>query len=292
MRTFKYTYMDAKGLKKEATVEADDKDDAYIILKTMRINPLAIVETQAEDIQLEILGQPDEKDKKRPRINYAGRGGGAGKKSGGLEFEIEHSLSLDELRRPPEPERKIDWNKLLTSPPKPLLFFLFCLGVSSIGWSSWASVQETAMLDWPITRARVTSSDMLIIGVFGKTYKPDIEYVYVVEGETYRSRNLFSHPKETTRGECKRLVETYAADKRMYIHYKEDARDVSFVEFSAVIESHLFSGLLGLGSFSLAIGLFVLKKLNDTGRTPGTKRAKKSAAPRKAPAAGEPIVIE
>ena len=59
MRTFKYTYVDTKGNQKESTVEADDKTDAYIILKTMRINPDSITETEAEDISFEVVGEVD-----------------------------------------------------------------------------------------------------------------------------------------------------------------------------------------------------------------------------------------
>ena len=59
MRTFKYTYVDAKGNPKESTVEADDKNDAYIILKTMRINPDSITETESEDISFEVIGEKE-----------------------------------------------------------------------------------------------------------------------------------------------------------------------------------------------------------------------------------------
>ena len=70
MRTFKYTYVDAKGNPKESTVEADDKNDAYIILKTMRINPDSITETESEDISFEVIGEkePEKEEHLRPIV--------------------------------------------------------------------------------------------------------------------------------------------------------------------------------------------------------------------------------
>jgi hypothetical protein len=285
MRTFKYSYIDSKGFKKDGTVEADSKDDAYIILKTMRINPLSIAETEAEDISLEILGQPDEKEIQR-RINYAGRPVAAGVKKKG-EVDLEQVITPEELRHTEPLRRERNWQDLVMNAPPFLLFALFALGVASIGWSAWATASETAELSWPQARATIVHSDMLVIGMFSKTYKPDIWFTYRANGETYTTNSVFSHPIPTTRGDCVSLMGRYQVDRRVYCRYNEEDPSRAFIEFTGEAKSHLFSAILGLGFFSAAIGLFVLRQLNEPEKKAKRKARRASAKPK-----DERIVIE
>ncbi|MFH0909823.1 MAG: DUF3592 domain-containing protein [bacterium] len=259
MRTFKYTYVDAKGNGKESTVEADDKDDAYIILKTMRINPETITETDAEDISFEVIGQKDEKTEAKPRINYVASRAATGKSKD--EIEIESVVTVDELRRgeEPKPARK---NK--TYRPGYEMFALFCAGVALMGWSAWATTRDTADLDWPIAKGYIMHAEMRVIGMFRKSYVPDIAYRYAINGVVYRSKNLFSSEKETTKGEILRMMKIYPVGSKVYLHYNPDDPQQAYIEAVPAGSSHSLSALLGLICFAAATAMFVLAKLNET----------------------------
>jgi len=273
MRTFKYSYVDAKGNVKESTVEADDKTDAYIILKTMRINPDSITETEAEDISFEVIGEkePEEKERPRPVVRApSSRTGPATRTADELTIEMLTPIGGE------KPVEEAPKTKAYRPPYE--MFALFCAGVALLGWSAWATARDTAFLDWPIAKAYVMHSDIRVVGVFGKTYSPDIAYRYSVRNVVYRSETFYSREKVSTKGEVLRAMKAYPVGAKFYAHYDPDKPDRAYVEAVTEGTTHGLSAVLGLICFSAATAMFVLAKLNETPK-PKAKPKPKSPPP-------------
>ena len=288
MRTFKYSYVDAKGNHKESTIEADDKNDAYIILKTMRINPDSITETEAEDISFEVISEKDLEREKRAKSRPVPRAPGqrppAARKGPATQTADELTIEMlspvgGEMKREQEPAPK----KPAVYRPPYEMFALFCAGVALLGWAAWATARDTAFMDWPIAKGYIMRNEMRIIGMFGKEYKPDIAYRYSVNDQVYRAETFYSREKESTKGEVLRLMKVYPVGSKVYVHYDPDNPEHAYIDAVPPESTHRFSAVLGLICFSAATAMFVLAKLNETPKPKAKPKPKTSPSDRKEP---------
>ena len=179
--------------------------------------------------------------------------------------------------KPAEDEPK---KKNVYRPPYEM-FALFCAGVALLGWSAWATARDTAFLDWPIAKGYIMRSDLRVIGVFGKSYSPDIAYRYSVRGVVYRSETFYSREKESTKGEVLRVMKRYPVGAKIYVQFDPDKPDRAYIEAVTEGTSHGLSGILGLICFAVATAMFVLAKLNETPKPKAKPKPKVPRAARK-----------
>lgn len=144
--------------------------------------------------------------------------------------------------------------------------FLVGVGLAGAGGYLWHD-QNQAVDTSETTAATVLSSTVEVdrLDSDGPTYRPNVTYEYAVDGETYRSSNVFPGPGRLWRSDrswAADIVADYPEDETVTAHYDPDDPSRSFLvaDRTPLIPLVMLGigGLAAVGSLVTGVGIAVL----------------------------------